>query len=76
MIAGAIVGAAKQVKDKLPARGRAHDGGRRGRPRAPRRQDRREGVPGKEKSIGEVALFAHYFRLNLPAGDAFGERSM
>ena len=30
-----------------------------------------KGAPGKEKSIGEVALFAHYFRLNLPAGDDF-----
>ena len=71
MIAGAIVGAAKQVKDKL-LRVAGHmmeaDAGdlelRAGKIGV-------KGAPGKEKSIGEVALFAHYFRLNLPAGDAF-----
>lgn len=71
MIAGAIVGAAKQVKDKLlrvaghMLEAAAGDlelrGGKIGI----------KGVPGKEKSIAEVALFAHYFRLNLPEGDAF-----
>ena len=71
MIAGAIVGAAKRVKDKL-LRVAGHmmeaDAGdlelRAGKIGV-------KGAPGKEKSIGEVALFAHYFRLNLPAGDAF-----
>ena len=71
MIAGAIVGAAKQVKDKL-LRVAGHmmeaDAGdlefRAGKIGL-------KGAPGKEKTIGEVALFAHYFRLNLPAGDDF-----
>jgi CO/xanthine dehydrogenase Mo-binding subunit len=71
MIAGAIVGAAKRVKDKL-LRVAGHmmeaDAGdlefRAGKIGL-------KGALGKEKTIGEVALFAHYFRLNLPAGDDF-----
>jgi CO/xanthine dehydrogenase Mo-binding subunit len=71
MIAGAIVGASKRVKDKL-LRVAGHmmeaDTGdlefRAGKIGV-------RGVPGKEKTIGEVALFAHYFRLNLPQGDDF-----
>lgn len=71
MIAGAIVGASKKVKEKLlrvaghMMEADANDlelrAGNIGV----------KGVPGKEKSIGEVALFAHYFRLNLPDGDDF-----
>jgi len=30
-----------------------------------------KGVPGMEKTIGEVAIFAHYFRLSLPDGDEY-----
>ncbi|MGB8434873.1 MAG: molybdopterin cofactor-binding domain-containing protein, partial [Burkholderiales bacterium] len=71
MIAGAVVGASKKVKEKL-LRVAGHmmetdvndlelRAGNIGV----------KGVPGKEKSIAEVALFAHYFRLNLPEGDDF-----
>ena len=57
---------------QAPARGRAHDGSRRGRPRVPRRQDRRE----RRARQGEVdrrgvPASLHYFRLNLPPGDDF-----
>lgn len=71
MIAGAIVGASVQVKAKM-LRIAGHmmeaDEGdlefRNGNIGV-------KGVPGKEKSIGDVALYAHYFRLNLPPGQDF-----
>ncbi len=71
MIAGAIVGASMRVKEKLlRVAGHMMEADvndleiRAGKIGV-------KGVPGKEKSIGEVALFAHYFRLNLPEGDDF-----
>jgi CO/xanthine dehydrogenase Mo-binding subunit len=69
MIAGAIVGAAVQLKEKmLRVAGKmleANPGDlefRNGKIGV-------KGVPEMEKAIGEVALFAHMFRLNLPDGD-------
>jgi CO/xanthine dehydrogenase Mo-binding subunit len=71
MIAGAIVGASMRVKEKLlRIAGHMMEADvndleiRSGKIGV-------KGVPGKEKSIGDVALFSHYFRLNLPEGDDF-----
>jgi CO/xanthine dehydrogenase Mo-binding subunit len=66
MVAGAVVGAAQQLKEKL-IRVAAHmleaDPGdlelRDGKVGV-------RGVPGMEKSFAEIALHAHYFRLSLP----------
>jgi CO/xanthine dehydrogenase Mo-binding subunit len=69
MIAGAIVGASLKIKEKmLRIAGRMLEA-------RPEDLEFREGkigvrgVPGMEKSIADVALFAHMFRLNLPDGD-------
>ncbi len=69
MIAGAIVGAAVRVKDKM-RRIAAHmmevgDADlefREGHIGV-------KGVPGMSKTIAEVAMHAHYFRLDMPDGD-------
>jgi CO/xanthine dehydrogenase Mo-binding subunit len=71
MLAGAIVGASTRIKNKM-LRVASHmmetDAGdleyREGKIGV-------RGVPGMEKSIGDVSLFAHYFRLNLPDGDDY-----
>lgn len=71
MIAGAIVGASVKLKEKMrriagqmlessPGDLEFRDG-----------KIGVKGVPGMEKTIGEVALFAHYFRLGLPDGDEY-----
>jgi CO/xanthine dehydrogenase Mo-binding subunit len=71
MVAGAIVGASRRVKDKmLRVAGHMMEADvadlefRQGKIGV-------RGVPGMEKSIGDVSLYAHYFRLNLPEGDDF-----
>jgi len=71
MVSGAIVGASLKVKDKMAriaAQMLEADAGdlefREGKIGV-------KGVPGMEKSIAEVALHAHYFRLSLPDGDDF-----
>ncbi len=71
MIAGAIVGASMKLKDKMRLiAGKMLEA-------SPDDLEFRNGkigvagVPGMEKTIGEVALFAHYFRLDLPEGDAY-----
>ncbi len=71
MIAGAIVGASTKVKSKmLKIAGHMLESDvgdlefREGKIGV-------KGVPGMEKSIGDVSLYAHYFRLNLPDGDEF-----
>lgn len=71
MIAGAVVGAATKVKRKMrmvAARMLEADSEdlefRRGMIGV-------KGVPGMEKSIAEVAMHSHYFRLDLPDGDEY-----
>ncbi len=71
MLAGAVVGASTKIKTKM-LKVAAHmmetstgdlefrDG-----------KIGVRGVPGMEKSIGDVSLFSHYFRLNLPEGDEY-----
>ena len=71
MIAGAIVGASIKLKEKMLRIA--------GRMLEARPEDLEfragkigvKGVPGMEKAIGEVALFSHMFRLNLPEGDDY-----
>ena len=71
MIAGAIVGASIILKEKmLRIAGKMLEA----KPADLEFRDGKigvKGVPGMEKAIGEVALFAHMFRLNLPAGDDY-----
>ncbi len=69
MIAGAIVGASMKVKEKMRRiAGKMMEVG-------PDDLEFRnghigvKGVPGMQKAFGEVALHAHYFRLDLPDGD-------
>ncbi len=69
MIAGAIVGAAGKVKEKMRrVASRMLEAGpddlefRRGMIGV-------KGVPKMEKSFAEVAMYTHYFRLDLPEGD-------
>ncbi len=71
MIAGAIVGASTKVKNKMMkiASHMLESGAgdlefRDGKIGV-------KGVPAMEKSIGDVSLYAHYFRLNLPEGDDY-----
>ena len=71
MIAGAIVGASVKIKEKIRRiAGQMLES-------SPDDLEFRDGkigvkgVPGMEKTIGEVALFAHYFRLSLPEGDEY-----
>ncbi len=69
MVAGAVVGAAAQIKDKmLRVAGHMLEAD-------PRDLEFRagkigvKGAPGQEKTIAEVALHAHYFRLSMPEDD-------
>lgn len=71
MLAGAVVGASTKIKSKmLKIAGHMME-------TSPGDLEFRDGkigvrgVPGMEKSIGDVSLFSHYFRLNLPEGDEY-----
>lgn len=68
MIAGAITGAAKKIKDKLKkVAGYMLEVD----PDELELEDGHVGVPGsnEKKSIAEIALHAHYFRLSMPLDD-------
>ena len=71
MIAGALVGAAIKIKEKmLRIAGRMLEA----KPEDLEFRDGKvgvKGVPGMEKAIAEIAIFSHMFRLSLPDGDDY-----
>jgi CO/xanthine dehydrogenase Mo-binding subunit len=71
MIAGAIVGASMKIKEKmLRIAGKMLEA----KPEDLEFRDGKvgvKGVPGMEKTIGEIAIFSHMFRLSLPDGDEY-----
>ena len=65
MVAGALVGAAEQIKEKMRVAGHMLEADvgdlelRDGKVGV-------KGAPGMEKTIAEIALHAHFFRLSMP----------